>query len=91
MSMLTERLQVLIRPDQRGRLEVEAKRRRTSVGALVGEAVDAAYGAITPEERVAALEAIRSMHGRFLAPDELNRLVEQEREQALDSMLNGRP
>jgi hypothetical protein len=88
--MLNERLQVLIRPDQRRRLEAEAKRRHTSVATLVREAVDARYGAIAPAERVAAVEAIRSLSGAFLSPNELSRLIEQEREATLTATLNAR-
>ena len=40
MSMLTERLQVLIETGQRDRLEREAVRRGTSVATLVREAIE---------------------------------------------------
>jgi hypothetical protein len=43
MSMLTERLQVLIDTEQRRRLEAEAARRGTSVATLVREAIDTAF------------------------------------------------
>jgi predicted DNA-binding protein len=78
--MLRERLQILVSPEQRRRLESEAKRRGTSVGSLVREAVDAHFGQVSPEDRLRALEGIRSSHGRHLDPDELNRIVEEERE-----------
>jgi predicted DNA-binding protein len=87
-SMLNERLQVLIRPDQRQRLEAEAKRRHTSVATLVREAVDAQFGAITPSDRIAAVDALRSMKGRFLSPDELARIGDEERDATLDAMMN---
>lgn len=90
MSMLNERLQVLIRPDQRRRLEIEAKRRHTSVATLVREAVDARYGAITPSERTAAVDAIRSLHGRFLSPVELAGLSDEERDETLAATLYAR-
>ena len=38
--MFTERLQVLMSKEQRRRLEAEAKRRHSSVGALIREAID---------------------------------------------------
>ncbi len=43
MSMLKERLQVLIGRDQRERLEREALARGTSVATLVREAIDLAF------------------------------------------------
>ena len=78
--MLTERLQILVSPDQRLRLEAEARRRGTSVGALVREAVDAQLGGFSQEERLKALDDIRQMRADLLGPDELNRIVAEERE-----------
>jgi predicted transcriptional regulator len=82
MSTLNERLQILVSSDQRRRLEAEARRRGTSVGSLVRQAIDAQFGAVTREDRLAAVEAIRSLRGRYLTPEEINRLVEEERESA---------
>ena len=81
MCMLNERLQILIRPEQRRRLEDEARRRGTSVAALVREAVDARYGPVTQADRLKAVAEIGAMEGRFLSPRELNLLVEKEREE----------
>ncbi|MDE3076517.1 MAG: hypothetical protein KGJ86_13930 [Chloroflexota bacterium] len=81
--MLNERLQILVRPDQRRRLEVEARRRRTSVAALVREAVDAQFGAVTQAERLKAVKEIGRMRAESPPPDELNRLIEQERQNDL--------
>jgi hypothetical protein len=82
--MLRERLQVLISRDQRRRLEAEARRRRTSVGALIREAIDARVSAVPMEQRVRAVAEIRSMRGgRFLSPSALDRLAEEEREEPL--------
>src|SRR5258708_857680 len=80
MSMLTERLQILIRPDQRKRLEAEARKRKTSVAAVVREAVDLRFNAVTPEDRRRALDELRQMHAQFVSPEELNRMVEEERD-----------
>lgn len=80
MRMLSERLQVLVTPEQRRRLEVEAQRRGSSVGKLIREAVDARFGAVTREDRLRALDGIRASEGRFLPPEDLDRLVEEERE-----------
>lgn len=81
--MLSERLQILVSKDQRRRLELEAQRRGASVGQLVREAVDAHLGSISKPERLEALEGIRAIHGKFLSPRELNRIVEEERESVL--------
>ena len=79
--MYSERIQLLISPEQRRRLDQEAQRRGTSVAAVVRDAVDSKLGGPTREERMAAVEQIRTMRGGvFLTPDELNRLVEEERE-----------
>lgn len=79
--MYSERIQLLISPEQRRRLEQEAKRRGTSIAAVVRDAVDSTLGGPTREERMAAVERIRARHGApFLTPEELNRLVAEERE-----------
>jgi len=78
--MLKERLQLLISAEQRKRLEDEARRTGRSVGALVREAIDARFGAVTREDRLQAVEEIRSMEsGHFLPPDELGRLSDCRR------------
>jgi hypothetical protein len=84
--MLNERLQILIRPDQRRRLEAEARRRGTSVAALVREAVDSRFGPVTRADRIYALEGIAALKGEFLPPDELNRLSERERDEELEKI-----
>jgi hypothetical protein len=80
MHMLSERLQILVSKDQRRRLESEAQRRGASVGQLIREAVDAHLGHVGEAERLEALEGIRATRGAFLSPDELNRLVDRERD-----------
>jgi len=82
VCMLKERLQILMGSEQRKRLETEAKRRNMSVAALIREAVDQHLGTISREERARAVEGIRAMRGRFLPPDELERLLEEERTRA---------
>lgn len=54
MSMLTERLQVLIEAEQRRRLEREAAARGTSVATLVREAIDLRFPPTLPQRRDAA-------------------------------------
>jgi hypothetical protein len=80
--MYSERLQILVTPEQRRRWELESKRRGTSVAGLIRDAVDRDLGSPNGGERTSAVEAIRGMRGRFLPPDELNRLVEEERARA---------
>lgn len=77
--MLTERLQILISPEQRCRLEAEAARRGTSVAALVREALDARFGTTDPGARLRAVEEISRMRGTFLPPEEHERVLELER------------
>jgi len=77
--MFSERLQILVSPEQRKRWEIEAKRRRTSVAGLIRDAVDRDVGSLERGDRAGAVDAIRAMRGRFLPPDELDRLVEEER------------
>lgn len=85
--MLTERLQVLLSRAQRHRLEAEAKRRHTSVGALIREAVDSHIRTVPVEKRRRAVAKIRAMSGgRFLAVEELERIVDEEREVPLDQI-----
>jgi hypothetical protein len=54
MSMLKERLQVLIDREQRERLEREAALRGTSVATLVRQAIDLTFPPALPRRRGAA-------------------------------------
>jgi hypothetical protein len=77
----SERLQLLISPEQRRRLEAEARQRDASVASVIREAIDLRLRTVDRSERLRALEEIRAMRsGPFLTPDELNRIVEEERE-----------
>ena len=81
MSMLTERLQILVTRQQRRRLATEAQRRGSSVGELVRQAIDSIVGEVSAEERQRAVEEIARMEpGKFVGPDELDRLIESEHE-----------
>lgn len=60
MSMLKERLQVLIDSDQRERLEHESRRRGTSVGRLVRDAIDLAYPVGRASRREAATRLLEA-------------------------------
>ena len=85
VHMLSERLQILITPEQRRRLQSEARDRGASVGGLVREAIDARFGGFSREEKVKAVEAIAAMEGgHFIAPEELNRMFEEERDEEFE-------
>jgi hypothetical protein len=83
--MLTERLQILVSPEQRRRLEGEARRTGSSVGALVREAIDARFGSTGADERRRAVEEIVAMRGTFLPVEELEAIVDEERDLAAES------
>jgi predicted DNA-binding protein len=87
MSMLTERLQVLISPEQRRRLEAEAQRRGTSVATVVRDAIDTSLAGPTWEERLEAVEAIKAMKGKYLPVEELEAIVDEERERNFPEIL----
>jgi hypothetical protein len=57
------------------------------VASLVREAIDARFGTISGQDRVAAVEAIAAMRGgRYLSPEAINRAVEEEREAVLGEL-----
>ncbi len=92
--MLTSRLQILVTPEQKRRLEEEARERGESVGGLVRAAIDERYGRrFTREERVRAAEEIRALPpAPFVSPDELNRMHAQEIEEEHPELFpTGRP
>ena len=80
MCMLTTRLQILITPEQKRRLEAEATARGESVGGLVRAAIDERYGRrFTREERIHAVQEISAMPSApFVSPEELSRMHTQE-------------
>jgi hypothetical protein len=78
--MLTTRLQILVTPEQKRRLDAEAAARGESVGGLVREAIDERYGRrYTREERIRAAQEIDAMPpAPFASPEELSRMHAQE-------------
>ena len=81
MCMFSERFQILLSPEQRRRLEEEASARGTSAAAVVREAIDARFGHLSRQERIRAAEEIAAMRtGVELSPEEINRIVAEERE-----------
>ncbi|MDQ3781678.1 MAG: antitoxin [Actinomycetota bacterium] len=83
MSMLTERLQILVTTEQRRRLDAEARRRGSSVATVVRQAIDSALGEPTLSDRRYALQAIAAMEGRYLTPQELEAVVDEERDNSV--------
>lgn len=83
LRMLSERLQILVTPEQRRKLEAEAARRGESVGSLVRRAVDAAYDPVDRDGRRRAMDGLRAIgernRGVVLSPDELEALIEDAR------------
>ncbi len=77
-NVLKERFQILLSTEQRRRLEREAARRGESVAALIREAVDARFPGPTRDDRLTALESMRSRRGRFVPADELDEIAESE-------------
>ena len=84
--MFTERIQVLMTKAQRRRLEEEARARGTSVGALIREAVDTRVHRAPVEQRRKAFEEITAMRGSYLSVEEMERIVDEEREEWLDRL-----
>jgi hypothetical protein len=74
--MYSERLQILLTSDQRRRLQHESKRRKTSVTALIREAVDEHFGVEPEGSKEQAYRSIVARRSRFVAPDKLDELVE---------------
>ncbi|TAN31688.1 hypothetical protein EPN29_10720 [bacterium] len=69
----------MITPQQRRRLVSEAERRGSTIGGLVREAIDSVVGGVSADDRQRAVEEIAAMHPvRFVAPDDLDRLIESE-------------
>lgn len=82
MRMYNQRLQILVSKEQRLRLEREAKRRGSSVASVIRDAVDGELGGISRQDRLGAVEAIRSLPGiPFVPPEELNREIDRLREE----------
>jgi len=76
VSMHGKCVQILLTPDQRRRLQQEAKRRGTSSAALVREAVDDHFGVVPKGSREQAFRSIVARRARFVTPDKLDELVE---------------
>jgi hypothetical protein len=81
--MFSERMQILLTPVQRRRVEAEARRRGVSVAAVVREAIDARIDGVPLDRRVAALERLRSRRVPFVPPARLDELIDERADEAL--------
>ncbi len=85
--MFSERLQILVSPEQKSQLEAKAADQGKSVGGVVREAIEAHYGRLPRAQRIAAVEAIKSMHAELPEdPAEVDRMIDEGR---LDEALQG--
>jgi hypothetical protein len=75
--MYSERLQIMLTPEQRRHIQHEANRRGTSVAELIREAITEHFGVVPEEDRANAYRSIVVRRARFLAPDRLDELVEE--------------
>lgn len=91
MHMLDQRLQLLVSPEQRRRLEARAKETGKSVGQLIREAIDARYGSVSPEDRIrAAREIAEARGGRFLTIAQMDQIISDERTTNVPALRRGR-
>jgi hypothetical protein len=77
MSMLKERLQVLIDRDQRERLEREAAARGSSVATLVREAIDLAFPPSHARRREAGAKILAAPPMEVPSVEELRRELDE--------------
>lgn len=68
---LERKTTLLLSPALHDRLTRLARHRRTSMGALIREAVEAHYGLSTREERLAAVEALSAIGAPVATPAEM--------------------
>jgi len=81
VDVFTKRLHVRVTSEQRRRVVAEATRRQTFVGAVIRDAIDTHLDRTPREGRLRAVAEMAGMTGgRFLPPDEFERIVDEERE-----------
>jgi len=86
--MYNERMQILVSPEQRRTLEVEAEARSMSVAALVREAIDARFDTVDRARRRVAFEELQRIAARgeevALTPEELNRRIDESHTEEIE-------
>lgn len=78
MATLTRKAMILFDPEQYRKLEEEARRRKSSVGTLVREAVEKAVlgkSKVTLDERIEAAERIVSAREEIPEWEEIEKLI----------------
>ena len=81
--MQKERLQILVEPEQRRRLDAEADRLGVSVGAVIRRAIDSSLRGPGREHRIRAVEAMRAAPGGASPSiEEIHELLDRERSQS---------
>lgn len=61
-----------------------------SVGKVLRDAIDETLGAATPAARLRAAGEIVAMEAVFVAPEQLERILEEERERPFSALLDDR-
>ena len=91
VCMYSERLQILVSPEQRRRLELEAKARGVSISAIVRAAVDTTLPRrFSHDERIRAANQIAAMRIDLHGIDDVDRLIDETRlEELLDEVRSG--
>lgn len=85
LCMYSERMQILLSPEQRRLVEDEARRAGRSAAAVVREAIEARYRSADPGRRRAAFERMRRRRAATLPPEELEALLESRFDDELPS------
>lgn len=75
--MYSERMQILISPEQRHRLDEEAASRNMAVAAVVREALDEHLGSGDFTRRQAALKRMSSRNLTAVSPEELEDILSE--------------
>ncbi len=84
VCMYSERLQLLLTPEQKRRLEEEALRQGTSVAQVIRAALDAHYGTVSRRSREEAARRLTERGAEFLAFDEIEAELETRFELAAE-------